>query len=129
MTRGKVDDLLLLARSWITPPELTVSSDGFRSKGYNIDERAYYLEKKQGRSDALETTLNASDTNPIVNPAFVIKNWGQVDAVLKVNGKSIKRGKDFRFSHRHRIEDTDLVMWLKMESVKPVEIVISSVDE
>ena len=129
MTRGKVDDLLVLARSWVRPAELKISSDAFRSEGYNIDERAYHLEKKQEKSDTLEITLNASMANPIVNPAFVIKNWGQADAILKINGNSINRGKNFRFGHRHRIDTTDLVMWVKTESVKPVEIVISSVGE
>jgi len=65
----------------------------------------------------------------VVNPAFAIKNWGEADALLKVNDKSIKCGKDFRFGHRHRLEGTDLIVWLKMESVKPVEIVILRVGE
>ena len=68
--------------------------------------------------------LDASDDSPVVNPAFVIKNWGREDAALRVNGKTIKRGKDFRFGHRHRLEGSDLIVWVKKSSIKPVRIKI-----
>jgi len=46
---------------------------------------------------------------------------------LKVDGKKIKRGKDFRFGHRHRLDGTDLIVWVKKDSTKPIKILLSPV--
>ena len=61
-----------------------------------------------------------------MNPAFVIKNWGKSDVELKVDGKKINHGKDFRFGHRRTLEGTDLIVWFKAESEKPLKVTISS---
>ena len=34
----------------------------------------------------LKFRLNASEDSPVVNPAFVIKDWGKSDVELKVDG-------------------------------------------
>jgi hypothetical protein len=124
MTDKPAVSLVKLAKSWNMPSKLTTTGDIYESKGYDYKQRAYIIESKK-QNGILKIELKASENSPVVNPAFVIKDWGQSDAQLKLNGKSIKRGKDFRFGHRHRIMSTDLVIWLKTESVKPVEIEIS----
>jgi len=65
----------------------------------------------------------------VVNPAFVIKSWGESDAELKVNGKKLKRGEDFRFGHRHTLEGCDLVVWIKTESTEPTQITLTPVTD
>ena len=70
--------------------------------------------------------LQASKVNPIVNPGIVIKSWGDSDAELTINGKKIKRGKDFRYGFRHRLDGSDLIVWVKLESEKPVKIEIAT---
>ena len=63
-----------------------------------------------------------------MNPVFVIKNWGESDCVLKLDGKEIVKGKTFRFGHRHTLEGTDLIVWIKKASTKPVTILLSSTE-
>jgi len=124
MTNKPAVSLVSLAKSWIYPPELKVRGNSFVSEGYNFRERAYIVNREKGGSN-LECKLVASAESPVVNPAFVIKNWGKGDAVLKIDGKKIKRGKNFRFGHRHRLEGSDLIVWMRKESVKPMEVTIS----
>ncbi len=124
MTNKPAVSLVKLARSWIDPAKLKVKSDGFVSEGYDFTQRAYKVSSKEG-SGVLEFELAASNESPLVNPAFVIKNWGVKDVTLKINGKKVKRGKDFRFGHRHTLEGSDLVIWLKTEAVKPVSLSIA----
>jgi len=116
MTNKPAASLVKLAKSWIYPAKLKVKSDGFVSEGYDFTERAYTFISKNG-SGVLEFELAASEESPLVNPAFVIKNWGEKDATLKINGNKVKRGKDVRFGHSHTLEGSDLVVWLKMETV------------
>jgi len=52
----------------------------------------------------------------VLNPAFVVRNWGDADAKLTLDGKVLPRGKDFRFGHRPTLEGTDLIVWVKTES-------------
>jgi len=125
MTDKEADKLVPLAKSWIYPAELKVTGNEFISEGYNFRERAYIVNcKKVGNK--FECKLTASAKSPLINPAFVIKNWGDRDVELKIDGRKIKRGKNFRFGHRHRIEGSDLIVWLKTESTKPIEISLSA---
>jgi hypothetical protein len=83
--------------------------------------------KQASTLSILEFELAASKDSPVVNPAFVIKNWGDIDAQLKIDGKETKCGKDFRTGLRHSLEGTDLIVWLKIQSTEPVQISLSSV--
>jgi hypothetical protein len=125
MTDKPVVSLVPLAKSWIYPAELKVTGNDFISEGYNFRERAYIVNCKKAGSN-FECKVIASAKSPLINPAFVIKNWGDRDVELKIDGRKIKRGKNFRFGHRHRIEGSDLIVWLKTESTKPIEISLSA---
>ena len=57
-----------------------------------------------------------------VNPAIVVSGWGNRDATLKVDGKTVKRGKEFRYGHRRNPDSIDMIMWVKNTSISPVEI-------
>jgi len=129
MTMDKsAGDLAPLARSWAQPPELTARSGNFKSEGFDTAERAYKLTcKRPGKPSILPLDLDASKESPVVNPAFVIKNWGQAGATLKINGKPIKRGKDFRAGLRHTPDGSDLIVWIKTESMKPVRLLLSPI--
>jgi len=126
MTQRPVEKLVTLARSWNYPAPLTVLSGAFKSQSYNVYQRAYVLTcTDKGKPSSLELMLAATEDSPVVNAAFVIKGWGDSGAELKVNGKPIKRGKRFRFGYNHKMEGTDLIVWLKRASVKPLTISIS----
>ncbi|MFC1739452.1 hypothetical protein ACFL1G_10450, partial [Planctomycetota bacterium] len=126
MTERGAVELLSLAKSWIYPPELKMSGDEFISEGYNFRERAYIINCKKTGSD-FQCKLIASTESPMVNPAFIIKNWGQADAVLKINSRKVERGRDFRYGHRHTFEGNDLVVWIKQESRQPIMISLAPV--
>jgi hypothetical protein len=70
--------------------------------------------------------LKASPDSPLVNPAIVIKNWGDADAKLVVDGKAIPRGPNFRYGHITKLEGTDLVIWANLESTKAATFDVSS---
>ena len=133
MTEKPAGGLVPLARSWLYAPELTLKKtlfgeSQFTSQGYDPTQRAYMLScKKPHKPSKLELRLAASENSPVVNPAFVVQDWGRVGAALKVNGKTVKRGKDLRFGHRRRLEGTDLIVWLKAESAEPMTVSISPV--
>jgi len=124
MSDKSPQELVPLAKSWLNPAELEVES-GCSSQGYDRSQRAYVLAAMNLRICVL---LKASEESPVINPAFVIKNWGDSDARLEIDGKEVKRGKDFRFGHRARLEGTDLIVWLKMKSDKTVRFSLSSVN-
>jgi len=129
MTMDKTaGQLAPLARSWAQPPELEIAGAGFVNEGYSIAERCYHLRAKApGENTPLKFKLKASEDSPVVNPAFVIKNWGEMDATLTIDRKEIKRGKNFRAGHRHTLDGSDLIVWIKTESMKPVRILLSPV--
>ena len=124
MGNKPVEELAVLSRSWNQPAELTVKSGAVSSKGYSKHQRAYVLEC-EGKASAVKFELAASKKSPLLNPCFVIEDWGEGDAVLKINGEKIERGKKFRLGHNHRIDGSDLVVWLELESTAPVTISLS----
>ena len=129
LTESRIEALVPLARSWNHPAKLTLNNSGFKSEGYEKYERAYVVTcKGKSAPSVLEFILAATDDSPVVNPAFVIKNWGDADVTLEIDGKEVKRGKDFRFGHRHRLEGSDLIVWVKKDSTKPIKILLSPVE-
>ena len=121
-----VKGLVPLARSWNYPAKLDLIGKGFKSEGYDRYQRAYVLvcENKSNPS-TLEFELAASDKSPVVNPAFVVKDWGEGGARLKINGENVRRRRNFRLGHNHRIEGSDLVVWIKRESTEPITVSLS----
>jgi hypothetical protein len=123
LTNKPAVSLLPLAKSWNNPPELKIAAQTFTGEGYDYKQRAYVINRKSPGSD-LEFTLAASEDSPLVNPAFVVRNWGEKKARLQINGKTVERGENFRYGHRHTLEGTDLIVWIKTESVEALRISI-----
>ena len=130
MTTDKsAGELAPLARSWAQAPKLEVVSDGFENEGYRLGQRCYYINRSWSGDSPLKLHLKASEDSPAVNPAFVIKNWGPNPAAsLKINGKSIKPGSDFR---QGVVRDTNgtqtMVIWIKSEITEDVRIAIEPI--
>ena len=124
MTDKKTADLALLARSWVMPPDLNITSPGYRSDGYDPSQRAYVITADKDAA-ALKFTIAASKDHPIANLPLLIKNWGPGQAVLTINGKSVT-GNDCRKAHVDKLEGTNLVIWAKAESTTPLKLTITS---
>jgi len=123
-----IEHLLVVARSWLQAPELEILSKAYTNEGYSRAQRAYVLSKDvSGGSKALRFEMAANAESPVFNPVFVLKNWGEADARLRINGKKAKRGRDFRVGLRRRLEGSDLIVWIRTESTKPVTITLTPV--
>jgi hypothetical protein len=44
---------------------------------------------------------------------------------ISLHSKGIKQGKVFKIGHNRRLEGTDLIVWLKNESEKPLNLEIT----
>jgi len=125
-TEESGEGLVSLASSWLQPPELKVRASDFKSEGYDLGQRAYILKcKEAGKPSVLEFELAASDESPLVNVCLIIKGWGDTGVTLKIDDNVIARGKNFRLGYVRSLEGTDLVVWIKEESTKPVKITLS----
>jgi hypothetical protein len=121
LTGKPAKELAVLARSWNFPAELKLSGSAFESLGYDKNQRAYVLERKAAAENApLEFTLAGNAQSPVLNPAFIVKQWGNANGTLTLDGKPVPRGKGFRFGHRQTLEGTDLIVWIETESRAPL---------
>ncbi len=123
LTDKPVEELLPLARSWLRPPTLTVTSAAFANEGYDPTQRAYILTcQHSGKPAKLEVVLLASEESPLVNPALIVKDWGKAGVALRLDGVSVVPAEDLALGHRERLEGTDLVVWIRTTSMAPLHI-------
>ena len=125
LSKGQPGELVTLAKSWIAPAGVTVRGSGFSSEGYDPTERAFVFNANSQASDHLSFLLAASENSPVFHPAFVIRNWGQSAASLRLNGRPISWGSMAKRGYEDTLDGTNLVIWLKMESDEPVNIEVN----
>jgi Concanavalin A-like lectin/glucanases superfamily len=129
LTTRSPADLLPLAKSWLSPPKMQVKEEDYHDDGYDPTQRAYVLTRAKGdKAVTLRLTLDASEASPVVDPAIVIKDWGDGGAQLKIDGRSVAPGKALRLGHIRRLESTDLVIWMRKQSTTPftIEVIAGS---
>ena len=130
LTAGSARDLVILASSWLSPPEVTVTGEGFLSRSFDPAERTFVVEHDGStKLGPVEIAFKASDSTPLVNPAILIKNWGDAEARLTLDGKPMAVGKELRFGHAQRLEGADLVVWIQTRSTKPLRIRVTPAAE
>jgi hypothetical protein len=110
-------ELPQLARSWIYPAAMSISGTDFTGGAYEPKERAYKVTKVG--SGNFNCTLAGSSSNPIINPAIVIDDWGKSDAGLSING--VHYTGDYRVGH----EGDNLVVWMAYEATSSTDITIA----
>jgi hypothetical protein len=117
MTGKPASGLAVLARSWNFPAELRLAGSAFESLGYDKNQRVYVLARNTEVQNAvLDFTLAGNSQSPVLNPAFIVNNWGDANVTLTLDGKPIPPGKNFRCGHRQTLEGMDLVVWIETES-------------
>jgi len=127
VTTKTVDQLIPLVKSWSNPARLELSGTSYTNEGYDPTQMAYVLaSKKPEEAQEILFKLVASKDSPVISPGFIIKGWGVSDVRMKIDGKEVKRGKNFRFGHRDKLEATDLIVWVRTESTKPIKVSLSS---
>jgi hypothetical protein len=133
-----VDEVVQLAWSWIAAPRLQM--EGFKMSytviTYDPAQRAYIVPREGRGPRELEFTLEEDEDMGefgapmcIVNPAFIVKGWGTSGVELKVDGKTVEVGKDFRIGYEKTDAGTDLVIWVKMESDESIKVKILPVGD
>jgi hypothetical protein len=122
MTDAPVDRLVTLQRSWANPAPVKVQETDSWSAGYDPAQKAYVIESKGDQDGAATIEIGASTESPLVNPALVLKNWGDRPATIAVDGSSLPLGPDCRLGRNRTLEGTDLVVWLRRESTQPILI-------
>ena len=127
MTDRPMERVVEIARSWNRPPELTVNAGSFEVDTYDRSERAYVLRRSgPGPADTdLRCTFAASESSPVFNPVLVLRDWGEADAELTIDGRPRARGERFRTGLSRRLHRTDLVVWIQADSAVPVELTIT----
>jgi hypothetical protein len=125
LTDQPPSELAVLAKSWFSPPDLVVTGSEFKSNGYDPAQRAFVLERNaRPSSTPLRMSVSAKDDAPLVNPAFVVNGWGDATPKLKVNGKLVPWGENYRYGRVNSLNADKIVVWLRMKatSVTLVEI-------
>jgi hypothetical protein len=119
-------ELVALDLSWQHPAQAKVTSGNFSVK-FEPSQKAYVLTPNEGHAAAknVALTLDASDQSPLVNPAFVIKDWGESSAEVKIEGKKLS-SQDLRIGLNHRLEGTDLIVWIRNVSKRSVLVTFQS---
>jgi hypothetical protein len=125
MTDKKAGELVPLARSWLQAPTMIITSDAYQGGLYDRSERAYMIEKKDpGPMVPCTFVLEASEDSPLINPAIIIKNWGNRPATCSIDGKLLVNGEDFRQGIRKGTGGDDLILWIPLERKETVNISI-----
>ncbi|MHA1931000.1 MAG: hypothetical protein ACW96X_00580, partial [Promethearchaeota archaeon] len=113
---------VVLAKSWLRAPEIKLKTEAYSYENYLQHERAYYFTCKGSDSkNPLEFSINASEEHPIMNLALVIRNIDK-GIMLKINGIDVPRGKNFRYGIEHDIDENKVVIWIKLNTIKPTII-------
>jgi Concanavalin A-like lectin/glucanases superfamily len=127
LTTKSAKELIPLARSWLSPPSLEISGTGFQKQGYDPAQRAFVIVRQSASSPSqLRLLLQASPESPLLNPAFVIRNWGDKEPTLVIDGKPTPRGSVFRYGLIPTLDGGDLVVWLKMDSATPTRFELAA---
>lgn len=122
MTDQPPESLAALARSWNSPPTLTVTSPGYDSQGYDHTQRAYVL-RGDGTDKPLRFELEASEQSPIRNFVLVVGNWKSSDVSLQIDGKAMPSGQDFRYGVEYDVTGTPrLIVYIRHESMRPTKV-------
>jgi hypothetical protein len=121
-TNQRVQNLIPLARSWNSHPEI-IKTSGCSSDGYEKSQRAYLINAKENQ---ISFALDASEKSPVVNPCFIIKGWNKKAEVL-IDDKPLPEGKNFR---QGLVRDTDgklqLVVWIQKDSTKKIKFMFKN---
>ena len=119
LTDKQPAELTALNRSWNFAPAVT-ETNGCVCLGYDRPERAFKFTKT---GEGVAFTVQATQEQPLENPAFVIANWGSPDGSvsLKINGQTKARGVDYRTGIEVDANGTySLVIWLPLSATETV---------
>jgi hypothetical protein len=125
MSDQSAEELLPLAKSWLQPAVGESLADGLDVE-YDPAQRAYVLTRAGGEVKHLKVKLAASPQSPVVNPAFVVANWGKNElASISIGGKPPGDTIDVRQGVVRRANGVNaLVVWIETSTNRPLQVTI-----
>ena len=125
LTNRPAAELAVLARSWASPPKMTVAGSGFENRGYDPSQRAFVLREVSADSTPIRLNFNADADSPLLNPAIVVENWGEATPLLAVDGKPVAWGSDARFGLVSTLDRSTLIVWIRLHAESETSIDLS----
>jgi hypothetical protein len=131
-SREPADELAAITNSWWNAPKMSLAGrSGTELHGYDVGERAFLL--TASASEGAFLNIAASAKSPVVCPMFLINKWGTADPKLKIDGKEIEEGEDFRFGHHETLEleggrkwENVLAVWANVRATDGMQVSISA---
>ena len=122
-TNQPIDSVIEYAKFWQKPPEIKDLTGG-EGLGFNKDQKSFEFILK---SKSISFNVDASSSSPIINPAFVIYNWGDLkDAIVEVDGKKMIPGDNCQAGLTHDTKGKPFqIVWMELKSEKPIMVKIS----
>ncbi|HTV67667.1 MAG TPA: LamG-like jellyroll fold domain-containing protein [Rhizobiaceae bacterium] len=117
LTTERAGDLVPLGAAWLSPPPIAGLTDGATS-AFDPAEKAYVL----SGTGEFSFTLDASAKSPVLNPAFILKDWTAPSADVLIDGRARAEGNGLRLGWRHSAERSDLIVWIELSAIAPVTI-------
>jgi hypothetical protein len=109
--------------SWLDPPALWITSGSYSDEGYNSQRRCYELQcNVTGDPTALSCVLDTTGGKLVHNPVIVLKNWGDAEATVSVDGQGFS---NCCIGYADDMYGDDLVVWLDIETPNSVDISIA----
>ena len=111
-----------LAKSWISPPNARLAGAASGSVEYDPTQRAFVVHRSAAQAESsFAIQVDSSSDHPLVNPAFVIEQWGRPAKVrVSVDGKPVEA--PVRFGIEHHLEGDNAVVYVELTVTRPVEI-------
>jgi len=125
MSDQPAEALLPLAKSWLEPAVGQSLTHGLHVE-YDPAQRAYMLTRDNAQVKQLKVKLAASSPSPIVNPAFLVVNWGSdKTARIAIDGREADSTIDVRQGVVRRANGVHaLVVWIEMVATQSTQVTI-----
>ena len=114
-----VPDLIEFGKSWAHSPEAVLNDRDVVSGGYDRTERCYQLVNAAGKPKKIDLSLSGNASSPVINPVLHVKNWNGPRPKVVLNGKEAGAAK---VGLNHKLEGTDLVVFLPIQSKSRVDV-------
>jgi len=126
LTEQPAEELVPLAKSWLSPPRMEVAGGAFAAEGFDPADRAFVLSRPgPGGPSRVTVTLHASKESPVLNPVLRVQGWGCSSPAVEIDGKPAPLGRDVRAGFVPGLDRDDLVLWIRLESNSPIRISLS----
>lgn len=124
LTSVSPSQLLPLAKSWISPPAISVADGNASGAEYDPSQRAFIVHRNAStKASGLTLKIAASELSPLVNPAFVIENWNG-PAKVTISSKGAKLGGPIHIGYLHRLEGDSLVLFCDLNSGAETQVTV-----